>query len=121
MPKLGDSGSQAATGQENQVSDPQTPWEQAAQWFSRSLAAALLMVIPGILGSVLDRRWGTTFLAPVGFGIGLTAGTAGLLVLVKRFSPPAGGKPLPWDEDQEGEEIDEEDSTKQAKTSGEED
>jgi hypothetical protein len=82
----------------------QTPWEQSAQWFSRSLAAALIMVVPGIIGSLLDQRWGTRFLAPLGFGFGLTAGTAGLLVLVRRFSPPAGGKPLSWDGEGEEEE-----------------
>jgi hypothetical protein len=74
----------------------ETAWESAAQWISRTLATALLMVIPGILGSLADKRLGTGFLAPIGFAIGLAAGTAGLLVLVKRLSPPARGKPLPF-------------------------
>lgn len=76
-----------------------TPWEQAAQWLSRTLATALLMVIPGLLGAFLDQKFGTAFLAPVGFGLGLTLGTVGLLVLVRQFSPPARGKPLPWDDE----------------------
>lgn len=107
---MSESSAKNASPQDKQSNAEQTPWEQAAQWFSRSLAAALLMVLPGILGSMLDRRLGTTFLAPIGFGLGLTAGTAGLLVLVKRFSPPARGKPLPWDdEESEQGDLEEED------------
>ena len=86
-------GGSAEGGQAERSTE--TAWENAAQWISRTLATALFMVIPGILGSLADKRVGTGFLAPVGFAIGLAAGTAGLLVLVRRLSPPARGKPLP--------------------------
>ncbi len=60
------------------------------------------MAGPGIIGSIADQRYGTSFLAMTGFGVGLVLGTVGLIVLAKRFTPPARGKPLAWDdEDQE--------------------
>jgi hypothetical protein len=76
----------------------ETIWQQASTWLSRTLAVTLVMVLPGILGAYLDKRWGTTLLAPVGFGLGLVLGTTGLIVLAKKLTPPAGGKPLPWDD-----------------------
>ena len=57
------------------------------------------MVLPGILGAMLDKRFGTTFLAPCGFGLGLIAGTTGLIILGRLYTPPARGNPLPWQEE----------------------
>jgi|LakMenEpi03Aug12_release.lakeMendotaPanAssembly.Ray.scaffolds.fasta_scaffold06703_5 hypothetical protein len=57
------------------------------------------MAGPGIIGSIADRRYGTSFLALTGFGVGLVLGTVGLLVLAKRFTPRARGKPLAWDDE----------------------
>lgn len=74
-------------------------WAQATQWISRTLAVALFMVLPGIVGSMLDRRFGTSFFALLGFLLGLVVGTTGLVVLAKRFSPQARGKPLAWEDD----------------------
>lgn len=51
------------------------------------------IVLPGLLGGWLDRRWGTKFLALVGFGLGLVCGIQHLLVMTRIQDPsvpPAG-------------------------------
>jgi hypothetical protein len=55
----------------------------AMEWVSRILAVVVLMVGPGLLGGWLDRRWGTGFLTLLGFALGLTGGTAYLLIITK--------------------------------------
>jgi hypothetical protein len=55
----------------------------AMQWVSRITVIALEMVLPGIAGDWLDKRWGTSFLALVGFGLGITLGMWHLLVISK--------------------------------------
>jgi hypothetical protein len=91
----------------------ETVWQSASQWFGRTLAATLLMVGPGILGAFLDRRFGTNFLAATGFIGGLVLGTAGLIVLAQKFTPPARGQALPWeDESAEEGELPKEDNRK---------
>ena len=55
----------------------------AMEWVSRILAASAAMVLPGILGSWLDRRWGTEFLTLVGFGVGIALGLFYLLTITK--------------------------------------
>lgn len=47
------------------------------------------MVLPGLGGEWLDRRFGTNFLVLVGFAFGLTAGLYYLLRVTKAI---AGGK-----------------------------
>ncbi len=79
----------------------QTAWVQASQWMTRTLAIAVVMVGPGILGSYLDQKIGTSFLGMTGFVFGLVVGTIGLLVLARRFTPKARGKPLAWPDDEE--------------------
>lgn len=69
-------------------------WQLASQWLTRTLAVTCLMVAPGLVGAYLDRRWEKSFLSPLGFGLGLIMGTVGLIVLARRLTPPAGGKPL---------------------------
>ncbi len=54
---------------------------------------------PGLLGAMADKKLGTGFLSPLGFVIGLVVGTVGLVVLAKRLTPPAAGKPLPFEGD----------------------
>ncbi|GIT30196.1 MAG: hypothetical protein Ct9H300mP1_22420 [Planctomycetaceae bacterium] len=41
------------------------------------------IVLPGLLGHWLDRRWGTGFLALVGFGLGLVCGMQHLLSMTR--------------------------------------
>ncbi len=76
------------------------PSGRAIQWLSRTLSILILMVVPGMLGHWLDGRWGTQFLAPVGFAVGMVAATGILIALARRLTPPAGGNPLPQEDDQ---------------------
>ena len=39
----------------------------AFEWVGRILAIVAEMVVPGLLGRMLDLRWGTTFFVRVGF------------------------------------------------------
>ena len=55
----------------------------AMEWVSRILAVVIVMIAPGLLGGWLDNRWGTGFLTLLGFAVGLTAGTAYLLMVTK--------------------------------------
>jgi hypothetical protein len=59
----------------------------AMEWVSRILAVVVVMIAPGLLGSWLDDRWGTSFLTLFGFALGLTAGTAYLLAITKAKAP----------------------------------
>ncbi|MCE9554857.1 MAG: AtpZ/AtpI family protein [Planctomycetes bacterium] len=51
-------------------------------WVSRLIAVSLEMVVPGIAGHWLDTRWGTQFLAIIGFVFGAVLGVWHLLVMV---------------------------------------
>jgi hypothetical protein len=53
------------------------------EWAYRVFAVVVVMVGPGLAGNWLDRRWGTGFLALVGFALGLTAGVAYLIAMTK--------------------------------------
>jgi len=55
----------------------------AIEWVSRITVIALEMVLPGIVGQWLDKRYGLNFLALIGFAFGLTAGMWHLLVMTK--------------------------------------
>jgi uncharacterized protein YqgC (DUF456 family) len=57
-------------------------------WVSRILAVAAVMVLPGLAGYWLDKRWGLGFLGLTGFVIGLISGFAYLLAITRR--PPNG-------------------------------
>jgi hypothetical protein len=52
-------------------------------WASRITAVSLEMVLPGIGGQWLDKRYGTSFLALVGFAFGLTLGITHLLAMTR--------------------------------------
>ena len=69
------------------------PMAIAMEWVSRILAVVAVMVAPGLLGGWLDRRWGTGFLTLLGFALGLTVGTAYLLIITKSKTPRPPGKP----------------------------
>ena len=53
----------------------------ALEWVGKITTVALEMVVPGIIGTWLDRRWGTKFVALVGFALGLGVGIWHLLIL----------------------------------------
>ncbi len=84
----------------------QPVFEQAAQWLSRTLAILIFMVGPGWLGSLLDQRWGTSYLAPGGFALGMLLATAALVLLARKLAPPARGRALPWDDESTETEAD---------------
>ena len=63
---------------------------EAMHWISRLTTVTMEIVLPGLLGHWLDRRWGTGFLALVGFGLGLVCGMQHLL----RMTRMADGKPM---------------------------
>ena len=60
------------------------PMAIAIEWVGRITTVALEMILPGILGGWLDDRWGTKFLALLGFAIGLPLGMAHLLWMTSR-------------------------------------
>lgn len=56
---------------------------EAFSWVGRVVAVAVEMVLPGVAGSWLDRTWGFSFLAPVGFVVGLVLGVSHLVVMAQ--------------------------------------
>ena len=56
----------------------------AMEWVSRVLAICVVMVLPGLGGGWLDKRYGTGFWALVGFALGFASGLTALILLVKR-------------------------------------
>jgi hypothetical protein len=61
--------------------DRRSPIAVGLEWVSRITAVALTMVLPGLFGYWIDRKLGTSFLAPVGFVFGIVAGVWSLLLL----------------------------------------
>ena len=74
-------------------------------WVSRILAVAAVMVLPGLAGFWLDKRWGVGFLGLAGFAVGLIAGIAYLLTITNlpRDRPMSGRLPADRDKDNSGE------------------
>lgn len=70
--------------------DQVAPMAAAMEWVSRITTISLEMVLPGLAGQWLDQKWGTNFLALVGFALGLTIGIWHLLALTKQR--PAGSR-----------------------------
>ena len=63
--------------------DDRPPLAVGMEWASRIFAVALEMVLPGLAGQWLDKRWGTGFLALLGFALGVTLGIWHLLVMTR--------------------------------------
>ena len=57
------------------------PIAVAMGWVSRVMSVLVVMVLPGLAGIWLDQKWGTSFLAMVGFAIGMVIGMTWLLVM----------------------------------------
>lgn len=66
--------------------ESKTAWEQASEWFGRTIAIVLVMVAPGAAGAWVDGRLGTSFLAALGFVFGMVL-AIGLLLLFARIKP----------------------------------
>ncbi len=63
------------------------PIAQAYRWISIVVTSVILMVLPGIGGGWLDRRFGTRFFALGGVVLGLVTGIYYLLVSLPK--PPS--------------------------------
>lgn len=66
--------------------EKKTPWEQASEWFARTIAIVLVMAAPGAAGAWLDGRLGTSFIAAIGFVLGMIL-AIGLLMIFARIKP----------------------------------
>ncbi len=64
--------------------DQQRQQSLALDWVSRVLAICVVMVLPGLGGDWLDRKFGTSFWALIGFAFGFASGLTALILLVKR-------------------------------------
>jgi uncharacterized membrane protein (DUF2068 family) len=80
--------------------------DSAMHWMARTIAVSFVMFAPGFIGFLLDERWGTNYLAIVGFAIGMPLGITVLLILMKQFMPKARGKPLEIVEEKNTDDFD---------------
>src|SRR5690348_10321344 len=78
MSKPGDSGRRSS----------RPPLLAAQEWITQITTVVAEMVLPGLAGEWLDRRWGTKFLTLVGFALGLTVGIWHLIAMTR---PRTGG------------------------------
>jgi F0F1-type ATP synthase assembly protein I len=69
---------------ESDRGDQQRQQSLALNWVSRVLAICVVMVLPGIGGGWLDRRFGTGYWTVIGFVFGFASGFTALILLVKR-------------------------------------
>ncbi len=67
-------------------SDQPSPIGTAFQWVGRILAVVVEMVLPGVLGQMLDERLGTKFLVLVGFAGGLSLALWHLIAMTRPAS-----------------------------------
>lgn len=58
----------------------------AMEWVSRITTVVLEMVLPGLAGQWLDEQWGTSFLALLGFALGITFAIWHLLVMTRSIN-----------------------------------
>jgi F0F1-type ATP synthase assembly protein I len=73
--------------------DKRPPMAVAMEWVSRITTVAFEMVVPGVIGWLIDRWLGTGFvMAIVGFGLGLVGGMYHLIVMANRSTGRRNGK-----------------------------
>ena len=74
--------------------DRRPPLAVAMEWVSQITTVVAEMVLPGLAGQWLDRRWGTKFIGLTGFGLGLTIGIWHLLAMTRsRNAGQSGERP----------------------------
>ena len=54
----------------------------AIELASRVLAICLFMVLPGLLGTYLDKKFSTGYWTPIGVVVGMVFGLAGLILVL---------------------------------------
>lgn len=54
----------------------------AIELASRVLAICLFMVLPGLLGTYLDKKFSTSYWTPIGVVVGMVFGLAGLILVL---------------------------------------
>lgn len=59
------------------------PMAVAMQWLSQITTVVMEMLLPGLAGHWLDNRWGTSFIALLGFGLGITVAIMHLIAMTK--------------------------------------
>lgn len=57
-----------------------SPLAAAMQWVARIMAAAVMMILPGLFGQWLDERFGVSVLALLGFAAGIALGMYYLII-----------------------------------------
>jgi hypothetical protein len=66
----------------------------AFQWAATTMTISAEMVVPGLIGYWLDQKLGTRVLfLLIGFGLGGTLATLGLMRIAKRRTGPSESKP----------------------------
>jgi hypothetical protein len=70
------------------MGESRPPLAVAMEWVSQITTVVAEMVLPGLAGQWLDDRWGTGFLALIGFALGLTVGIWHLIAMTR---PKTGG------------------------------
>jgi hypothetical protein len=66
--------------------DHRPPLAVAMQWISQITTIVMEMVLPGLAGQWLDNRWGTGFIALLGFGVGIAVAITHLIAISKQMS-----------------------------------
>lgn len=57
------------------------PMVVAMEWVTKITTVALEMVVPGVVGGWLDKKFGTGFIALAGFALGVSVGIWHLCVI----------------------------------------
>ncbi len=65
------------------MAESKTAWEQASDWFGRTIAIVLVMIAPGAAGAWLDGQLGTGLLSGLGFVLGMALAITLLLVFTR--------------------------------------
>jgi hypothetical protein len=71
-------------------SPPPAPMAEAMRWVSLITTVGLEMVIPILVGTWIDKSWGTSFAVWIGLVIGPTLGFWHLMVLTRVQGPGTG-------------------------------
>lgn len=76
-------------------SENRPPIAVAMEWVSRITTVALEMVLPGLGGVWLDKRWGTGFIGLLGFALGVSLGIWHLLQMTRTANAKGGSQEPP--------------------------